>query len=175
MIYKLEGKLKKPNLVIKYLVMALKSIFLAFLLTIVVALIIGFRPVRVISNSMTPTLYKGDVIIIYKPKQNEFKVGDILTFTSGSTNVTHRIIEITEEGYFVTQGDANDSPDGNEVTYNKTTSKPYVVGKTYYMFRGALSWFTYVPNLLALLAAVVLLSQINSSTKELLEKNAQYL
>ena len=96
MIYKLEGKLKKSNLVIKYLAMALKSIFLAFLLTIVVALIIGFRPVRVISNSMNPTLYKGDVIIIYKPKQNEFKVGDILTFTSGSTNVTHRIIEITE-------------------------------------------------------------------------------
>lgn len=178
LIYKLEGKLKKEKWFTKYPLMFVKSLFLAFLLTIIVALLIGFRPVRVDGGSMLPTLNYGDVIIIYKPKKEEFKVGDILTFrySENSQNVTHRIIEIDENGDFWTLGDnPNNSPDNVPISYNQEAGKAFVVGKTFYMIRGSLTWFTYIPNLLALVVSLIFLVQINSSTQELLEKNAQYL
>lgn len=54
------------------------------------------------------------------------KVGDIICFKLGSEStktVTHRIINITDEG-FVTKGDANEEPD------MWTFKKENVVGKS---------------------------------------------
>ena len=96
----LDKKLEKENnfykYFLKYFFMTIKSILFALALTIIIALIIGFRPIIINGGSMLPTLDYNDIIVVYKPAQNEFKVGDILTYQFGKNGplVTHRIIEI---------------------------------------------------------------------------------
>lgn len=92
--------------------------------------IAGFRFYDVLTDSMVKTkpdqkggFNSGDMIIIKSVKPEEVKVGDIITFVpnidSKNTFLTHRVIEIKEAKKdtekqvpsFVTQGDANNSPD----------------------------------------------------------------
>lgn len=74
------------------------------------AVIGGKALVEVISGSMEPTIKVGDMIIIDTEAQN-FKEKDIITFKDEAGSfVTHRIMEVKEEG-FVTKGDNNDSLD----------------------------------------------------------------
>ena len=159
--------------------MAIRSVIYALFLTITIAFIIGFRPIIINGGSMLPTLDYNDIIVIYKPAQSAFQVGDILTFQVGSSLVTHRIIEIDEDGYFYTQGDnPNNSPDGYAISYNKEGSKPFVVGKTYYKLKvtGQLvHWVLIIPNLISLITIIYLLFQANKNSKEFLEKHAKYL
>lgn len=54
------------------------------------------------AGSMYPTLSPGDTILIKKSKS--YKDGDVVTFYDGSSLVTHRIVEVTEDGY-KTKGD----------------------------------------------------------------------
>lgn len=74
------------------------------------AVIGGKALVEVISGSMEPTIKVGDMIIIDTEAQ-DFKEKDIITFKDEAGSfVTHRIMEVKEEG-FVTKGDNNDSLD----------------------------------------------------------------
>lgn len=68
--------------------------------------------------------------LIFTVKSKEYKVGDVITFDTGSSvPTTHRIIEITDEGY-ITQGDANNSKD-------TTAVKPeQVIGKVFFTIPG---------------------------------------
>ena len=70
--------------------------------------IFGYSHAIVLTGSMEPTIKVGDLIVF--KKQAEYDVGDIITFGSRGTCVTHRIIDKTESG-FITQGDANNAPD----------------------------------------------------------------
>ena len=65
----------------------------------------------VASGSMSPTIDKGDLIII--KKSDEYVVHDIITFVEDDGKVvTHRIISIVDgEGTFITKGDFNDDYD----------------------------------------------------------------
>jgi signal peptidase len=64
--------------------------------------------VAVFSDSMDPTFYKGDMIIVYGDKN--IKVGDIVVFDSPDTSfsypIIHRVVEIKDDGV-VTKGDNN--------------------------------------------------------------------
>lgn len=62
----------------------------------------------VVSGSMEPALSVGDLIVTRA--QDDYAVGDVITFGSGGGTTTHRIIEVTEGGY-VTRGDANNAED----------------------------------------------------------------
>lgn len=179
MQYNLYDNYHKQSKIKKFMSLAINSIFIAFLLTIIVALLIGFRPVQINGGSMLPTLDYGDVIIIYKAPKSDFKVGDILTYKFGENGgyVTHRIIDIDENGDFWTQGDnPNNSADGYPISYNYETGKAVVVGKTIYMLKGPIfHWLINIPNLICLFAGIVLLKQTNNNTKELFDRLAQYL
>jgi len=60
-------------------------------------------------DSMQPIIQPGSLVIV--KSQASYDTGDIVAFVdSGGTNIVHRIIEITDEG-FVTQGDNNPGPD----------------------------------------------------------------
>ena len=79
-----------------------------------VANIGGYTPLTVQTDSMAPTFYSGDMIIIKRVDPASLKVGDIITFHTTIENQyvlnTHRIAEIDEDnGYrrYTTQGDNN--------------------------------------------------------------------
>ena len=91
----------------------------------------GYTPFSVQTDSMSPTIGKGDLIIakeVINP-QEELKVGDVITFYTlmqdGAGNTvkgfnTHRILDVqlNNDGsvyYYVTKGDAMETEDNQKV------------------------------------------------------------
>lgn len=82
----------------------------------------GYKGYTVVSGSMVPTFNVGDFTIDRVVDTNTLKKGDVISFTNDQTIVTHRIIEITDEG-FVTQGDANNIEDQKVVKPENVIAK----------------------------------------------------
>ncbi|MEG1663557.1 MAG: signal peptidase I, partial [Clostridia bacterium] len=104
------SKAKKIYNVLSTIVTAAIFIFLLFIVVIVVwqkasgkdSSLFGYYMYDVLSESMQPTIDKGDVILCKKVDTNTLKEGDIITFTapSGSLkgyNETHRIFKIVRK------------------------------------------------------------------------------
>lgn len=92
----------------------------------------NFRAFVVQSGSMEPAVKTGSLIFV-KPFP-EYRLGDIVTFKSGPDvdiknprgTITHRLVEIKKDGdllFYVTKGDANDTPDA------EVRPSDYVIGK----------------------------------------------
>lgn len=82
--------------------------------------LIGYTPYAVLSPSMTPEFIPGDLIYVKEVPVDQITEGDVISFVANedATIVTHRVVEIDREGRkFYTQGDANESRDGNPVLY----------------------------------------------------------
>ncbi|HVI39447.1 MAG TPA: signal peptidase I, partial [Anaerovoracaceae bacterium] len=80
---------------------------------------LGYKPFIVLSGSMEPAIFPGDLIITKNIDPKEIKVGDIITFRADETAaVSHRVTEITTEGglFFHTKGDANIGADSGVVS-----------------------------------------------------------
>ena len=95
-----------------------------FLITLAV-LVSGFFPhymIGVGSDSMRPTINKGDAIILKKvTEKTELKKGDIVAFTNedNTRTIVHRIEEVSKANgrkVYVTKGDANNGVDSNVVS-----------------------------------------------------------
>jgi signal peptidase len=77
-------------------------------------IVLGWRPLAVLSGSMAPTLQTGDEIVVEPVAPVALRVGDVVTFNDASRGndlVTHRIRAIRVSGatvHVVTRGDAND-------------------------------------------------------------------
>lgn len=75
--------------------------------------IFGIEPYIILSSSMEPVIQTGSLVYVDK-NDTEVEQGDIVTFTIDNgknvVTVTHRIEEVTPEGY-VTKGDNNDVAD----------------------------------------------------------------
>jgi len=95
---------------------------LGFLLVVLVFVLFPLLPIdnnyslkMVLSGSMSPAIKTGSVVAV-KPASS-YSVGDVITFKKGQGEeniLTHRIIGQTEQG-FITQGDANNVADTNQV------------------------------------------------------------
>lgn len=86
----------------------------------------GYKSFVIVSGSMEPTIRKGDAILVKEVPEEEIKTNDIISFTQGETNVTHRIIEIIEENgvkKYKTKGDNNNSEDKEKITYQQIEGK----------------------------------------------------
>lgn len=75
--------------------------------------IFGYSTAIIASGSMEPALSVDDLILNHT--QSSYAEGDIITFRSGGSLTTHRIVDVTEDGY-VTQGDANNAADLDTVS-----------------------------------------------------------
>ncbi len=77
--------------------------------------IFGLRAMSILTGSMIPALYPGDMIITKDIKAEDISIGDILTFrVREDVFYTHRVIYIIKkEGkyFFKTKGDANKGED----------------------------------------------------------------
>jgi signal peptidase len=121
----------------KFLGQALSFALLGLVIAGGLALIIvpkatGARPLTILSGSMTGTYDVGDVVVVKPVKTADLDVGDVITFqpfTDDPELTTHRIVGMTfgnDGTKFVTQGDANDTPD------LKPISADQVKGKVWY-------------------------------------------
>ena len=79
---------------------------------------LGYSPLIVLTGSMEPEIMSGDLIIVKHIHADNVKTGDVISFTdpdgNGTSILTHRVIEITEENgtrFFKTKGDANNAED----------------------------------------------------------------
>ncbi len=76
----------------------------------------GFSPVICLSGSMEDTFFTGDMILIrHTDHPAELAEGEVICYLTGEgVAVTHRIVQVTQvdgETRYVTQGDANNTPD----------------------------------------------------------------
>lgn len=74
--------------------------------------VFGFSTAVIASGSMEPELSPDDIIIIRQ--QDSYETGDIITFQSGGSLVTHRVAAVTDDG-LITRGDANNADDAEPV------------------------------------------------------------
>lgn len=93
---------------------AVQTLLLIAVVAIITALfsvIVFFdmNPYVIVSGSMEPELPVGSLCMIDCQQKVPDK-GDIISYKAGDSVITHRVIEVTDEGY-VTKGDANDSKD----------------------------------------------------------------
>lgn len=103
--------------VIKGLINSLMTLVLLIGITFIALYVIGIEPFVVQTGSMEPVIPAGSLSFINKhTKYDSIKENDVIAFTVSTGNrVTHRVINITEEG-FETKGDANDASDGISTT-----------------------------------------------------------
>lgn len=93
---------------------AVQTLLLIAVVAIITALfsaIVFFdmNPYVIVSGSMEPELPVGSICFI-DCQQKAPEAGDIISYKAGDSVITHRVVEVTNEGY-VTKGDANDSRD----------------------------------------------------------------
>ena len=89
----------------------------------------GYMPLIVLTDSMYPTIESGDLIICHTEDANDIEKGDIISFFdpagNGSSIVTHRVIEVTNQDgqvTFKTKGDGNNTEDQMLVPADKLVS-----------------------------------------------------
>lgn len=92
--------------------------------------ILGYRPIYVMTGSMEPYMMTDSICMTKKVDSlDELQVGDVVTFSvySEAANrnlmITHRIIDIADDGTIQTKGDNNDAPDNFQIHINDIYSK----------------------------------------------------
>jgi signal peptidase len=154
----------------------IKIALITSIATIAAIFLLFYRPVSlagdtyyepVYTGSMEPTIPVGGIVVIKPIDPETLKIGDIICFQlSEPTSITHRIKNITDQG-FITQGDANEDPD------QWIVKKENVIGKAIFTipFIGYLGYFVRTPIgfilLILLPASVIIIMEIRNIVKEL--------
>lgn len=77
--------------------------------------VLQIKPAVVLSGSMEPTIHTGSLALINE-RDRDIEVGDVIAFQVEDMFITHRVIEITDDGYYITKGDNNDTPDAGQLS-----------------------------------------------------------
>lgn len=90
--------------------------------------IMGYMPLNIQSESMEPTINKGDMIITKKAEFDELKVNDVIAYLSREQDttiiITHRIVDINKDTKeIITKGDNNSTNDGSPVIESNFVGK----------------------------------------------------
>lgn len=95
------------------------------LLVVIISLVSGifkYKMIAIASNSMIPTYYRGDALIIENYDNRYLQEGEIIVFKKGNVLIAHRIVKTKESSdklYFYTKGDANKSVDDQIVSQDE--------------------------------------------------------
>jgi signal peptidase len=117
---------------------------------------LGYKPFIVLSGSMEPEFYAGDIVLVKEVPSGTLTTGDIIAFRLNNSVVTHRIIEVNDSSgkreYF-TKGDNNNTEDNIAITDDMVEGK--------YLFRisgvGNFALFMQTPLGMVLFIAVPLI------------------
>jgi signal peptidase len=118
-----------------------KKEIIAYVIVIIVALVIAQHMNVVVSESMEPVLYRGDIVIVEKTNlfginefnPNDVQVGDIVVYKANwfPNPVIHRVINETQVNgtkYFVIKGDNNPVQDPELVLPSQITERVVKIG-----------------------------------------------
>ena len=157
----------------------IKIAILICIAVIIAVFLLFYRPVSlagdtlyepVYTGSMEPAIPVGSVVVIKLANPENLKIGDIICFQlSQPTSITHRIINITEEG-FITKGDANEDPDTwivkNENVIGKAVFTVPFIGYLGYLARTPIGFLL----LIVIPASIIIIMEIRNIIKELKRK-----
>ena len=123
---------------------------------------IGFSPI--LTGSMRPYAYPGDLFLSKTTKASNLKVGDIILVTSQSTGVfySHRIVSITKVNAsfrIITKGDANDAPEATPFSVGPNELVPRSIARAKWIGR-PLVYISSVQGRQAALALIVIANLI---------------
>lgn len=126
---KSRKEIKGSNPVYKIILLGMLVVFGLF-----VGGIFKFTPVAVMSGSMEPIFYRGDVVVVEKVEENyhKLKLYDIIEYRLDDRIVLHRIVKIEDkEGKltFITKGDNNELEDEKPVETSQIVGKVKFVVK----------------------------------------------
>jgi signal peptidase I len=121
--------------------MSTKKEIAIYALIIIVGLLIAQHMNVVVSGSMEPVFYRGDIVVVEKTDflgihefdPNNAKVGDIVVYNAKwfPNPVIHRIINetyVNGSKYYVLKGDNNDAPDPYLVSSSQITERVVKIG-----------------------------------------------
>lgn len=136
--------------------------------------ILGYKLFSVLSESMSPTMDKGSLLIVKEANAQDIEVNDVITFRNSSqTLTTHRVKQILkgDKVSFVTQGDANNVVDAQPIDENLLVGKvifntPYL-GATLEFIRENIK---FVLGALFLIIIITLLPSKSKNKKEQMAK-----
>ena len=109
--------------ILKSIINIILTLFIIVGISVLIAYIIGIKPYVVMSGSMEPNIKIGSVSFVNtRYPYKKIQVGDVIAFKRDTIFATHRVVEITDEG-FITKGDANNIADGKIVSQNEYVGK----------------------------------------------------
>ena len=117
--------------------------------------VFGYSYAIVLSGSMADTINVDDIVVT--KKCDSYEKGDIIMFNTESMTVTHRINEVTDEGY-ITKGDANNAEDNWIIEDDDT------VGKVVKIIPKAGRFIGFLQTPLGMLILVLLAFGISAAT-----------
>lgn len=146
---KISNKIKNKRVtknIFKYIILTI--LIILFIFNLILSFeentqILGIYMFNIVSESMTPTLQKDDLVIVQKCEPSELQKGNIITFKQDEKVISHRIIDIIENRgtiKFKTKGDNNSIPDSEQVEIGK------VYGKVVYNIGGVGKIVSYIQN-----------------------------
>ena len=130
-----------------------KKEILAYVIIIIIGLVAAEHMNVVVSGSMEPVLYRGDIVVVEKVNflginefdPNTLKTGDIVVYNARwfPNPVIHRVINVSEVNgtkYYTIKGDNNPTEDPELVTPDQITERvvtiydqPLVIPKVGYI------------------------------------------
>ena len=131
-VEKISNKIKNKKItkkLIKYIILV--ALIILFIINLIFSFeenthILGIYMFNIVSESMEPTFYKDDLVVVKKCKLEELHEGDIITFKQDDRIISHRIVKITKEKRerkLITKGDNNDIPDKDMVEIQNVYGK----------------------------------------------------
>lgn len=116
-------------------------------------MLLGHKPVVIVSNSMSPTLKVGSIVYYTYTPEEELKQYDMIAFSYDGEDelITHRINSINN-GKFETKGDGNDKADSKLIEYSN------IKGRVSNVFVPFLGYYVgYVNNNMYIIVCAVLI------------------
>lgn len=149
-VEKISNKIKNKKMTKKIIkCIILVGLIILFIINLILSFeenthILGIYMFNIVSESMEPTFYVEDLVVVKKCKLEDLQKGDIITFKEEDRTISHRIVEITKEKgevKFITKGDNNDVPDRDAVemqdVYGKVLFSIKKLGKVVHYIQNA--------------------------------------
>lgn len=177
-VEKISNKIKNKKMtkkIIKYIILI--ALIVLFIINLILSFeenthILGIYMFNIVSESMEPTFYKDDLVVVRKCSEKELKKGDIITFKQDDRIISHRIDRITKEKgevKFITKGDNNEVRDQEMVEvqdiYGKVLFSIKDVGKVIHYIQNARGFINIVMFIIILFVLISLRDNQKNSRK----------